>query len=216
MTIVNRIVTKVTSRKKSLEVPRLPGPLLPQFEIHGDGGGHFHGLAVQDGGRVDAADERNSYGQRRFNPSPACGLSGPLRKQSDLDRYDALRRRAFRFVGFTSYLTFPALAEGLLSDYGELCDGWCHCFRKPQDYISPGLPTALISESDFVDYRLISPRQICGRDDPAKEFDFIYVCLPGSWTEITKNWALAKAKSSTCTITDTDGCELSFVFPAEG
>ena len=122
-----------------------------------------------------------------------CGLSGPLRQQSDLDRYDALRRRTFRFVGFTSYLTFPALAEGLLSDYGELCDGWCCCFRQPQDYISPGLPTALISESDFVDYRFISPREICGRDDPAKEFDFIYVCLPGSWAEMTKNWALAKA-----------------------
>jgi glycosyltransferase involved in cell wall biosynthesis len=122
-----------------------------------------------------------------------CGLSGPLRQQSDLDTYDELRKRAFRFVGFTSYLTFPALTEGLLSDYGELCDGWCHCFRQPQDYISPEQPTALISESDFIDYRFISPREICGRDDPAKEFDFIYVCLPGPWAEMTKNWPLAKA-----------------------
>lgn len=122
-----------------------------------------------------------------------CGLRGPLRKQSDLDTYQELREQNFRFVGFTSYLTFPALAEGLRSDYGDLCEGWCHCFRQPQDHISPERPAALISESDFVDCQLISPREICGRDDPAKEFDFIYVCLPGSWAEMTKNWTLAKA-----------------------
>jgi glycosyltransferase involved in cell wall biosynthesis len=90
-------------------------------------------------------------------------------------------------------MTFPAVNEGVISDYEQLCDGWCHCFRQPQDFISSGSPKALISESDFVDYRSISPQALCRGGAPSKEFDFIYVCLPGRWTEMTKNWALAKA-----------------------
>jgi hypothetical protein len=120
-----------------------------------------------------------------------CVLGGPLRKQPDLDTYHALRR-SFRFVGFTSYVTFPSVKEGLISDYESLCDGWCHCFREPDLYISPGAPRQLISESDFVDHRSISPDKICEGNDPGKDFDFIYVCLPGQWKEMTKNWALAK------------------------
>jgi glycosyltransferase involved in cell wall biosynthesis len=121
-----------------------------------------------------------------------CGLTGPLRRQADLDIYDELRR-TFRMVGFSSHVTFPAVSDGLVKDYGRLCDGWCHCFRGPDDYISPASPKALISESDFVDYRTVSPQTICGTRAPKKDFDFMYVCLPGRWTETTKNWALAKA-----------------------
>jgi glycosyltransferase involved in cell wall biosynthesis len=121
-----------------------------------------------------------------------CGLTGPLRRQADLDIYDDLRR-TFRMVGFSSHVTFPAVNDGLVKDYGRLCDGWCHCFRRPDDYISPESPKALISESDFADYRTVSPQTICGTSAPKKDFDFMYVCLPGRWTEMTKNWALAKA-----------------------
>ena len=96
-------------------------------------------------------------------------------------------------VGFSSHVTFPAVKDGLVKDYGRLCDGWCHCFRQPDDYISPASPKALISESDFVDYRTVSPQTICGTSAPKKDFDFMYVCLPGHWTEMTKNWPLAKA-----------------------
>ena len=44
-----------------------------------------------------------------------------------------------------------------------------------------------------MDDRAVSPQTIFGSSDPEKDFDFIYVCLPGRWTEMTKNWALAKA-----------------------
>jgi hypothetical protein len=121
-----------------------------------------------------------------------CVLRGPLRKQQDWDTYRELRR-SFRFIGFTSYTTFPSVEEGLLSDYEGLCEGWCHCFREPDLYISSQIPKDLISESDFVDYRSISPQNVCPHPDRfSKEFDFIYICLPGSWKERTKNWTLAK------------------------
>jgi glycosyltransferase involved in cell wall biosynthesis len=120
-----------------------------------------------------------------------CALSGPLRKQSDLDTYRELRR-SFRFLGLSSYLTFPSVNEGLVSDYESLCDGWCHCFRFPDLYISPEIPKELISESDFVDYGSVSPHNVCQGRNPGKDFDFIYICLPGRWKEMTKNWSLAK------------------------
>lgn len=121
-----------------------------------------------------------------------CGLAGPLRRQVDLDIYYELRR-TFRIIGFSSHVTFPAVNDGLVKDYGHLCDGWCHCFRQPDDYIPATLPRALVSESDFVNYRVVSPQTICGSSVPRKDFDFMYVCLPGRWTEMTKNWTLAKA-----------------------
>jgi glycosyltransferase involved in cell wall biosynthesis len=120
-----------------------------------------------------------------------CALSGPLRKQPDLYAYHELRR-SFRFIGFTSYTTFPSVSEGLISDYGRLCDGWCHCFREPDLYISRETPKELISDSDFVDYRSISPHNVCQDRDLRKDFDFVYICLPGRWKEMTKNWSLAK------------------------
>jgi hypothetical protein len=120
-----------------------------------------------------------------------CVLGGPLRRQADLDAYHELRR-SFRFVGFTSYTTFPSVDEGLVSGYESLCSGWCHCFRDPDLYISHDTPKELISESDFVDYRRFVPPSVSGRRDGGKDFDFIYICLPGKWKEATKNWALAK------------------------
>jgi glycosyltransferase involved in cell wall biosynthesis len=121
-----------------------------------------------------------------------CALAGPLRRQVELDIYHDLRR-THRFVGFSSHVSFPAVEDGLVEDYGRLCDGWCHCFRQPDDYIPLALPKALISESDFVDDRTVSPEAIHGSSVPGKDFDFVYVCLPGRWTEMTKNWELAKA-----------------------
>lgn len=121
-----------------------------------------------------------------------CILSGPLRKLPDLETYHKLRR-SFRFLGFASYLTFPAVEEGVLTDYGSLCEGWCHGFRNPDLYISAETPKVLISESDFVDYHAVAPEALCPSGElTGKDFDFIYICLPGRWKEMTKNWPLAK------------------------
>lgn len=121
-----------------------------------------------------------------------CVLNGPLRKLRDTSAYGELRR-SFRFIGLTSYTTFPSVAEGVVPDYEALCEGWCHCFREPELYLSSQTPKELISESDFVDYKSVSPENLCQHvDGLGKEFDFVYVCLPGQWKEMTKNWALAK------------------------
>jgi glycosyltransferase involved in cell wall biosynthesis len=121
-----------------------------------------------------------------------CVLIGPLRKQPDVDTYNQLHS-SFRFIGFTSYTTFPLVDEGLISGYERLCEGWCHCFREPDLYISSATPRELISESDFVDYRSVSFQTLCqNTDPPRKDFEFIYICLPGRWQEKTKNWSLAK------------------------
>src|SRR3974377_549976 len=115
-----------------------------------------------------------------------CALRGPLRPAADRHLYNYLRH-SFRFVGFTSYLTFPMVDEGTLSDYSGLCEGWWHCFRQPDRYITARYPTELISESDFTD-----PRAVRQRGEQPKEFDFVYVCLPGATKERWKNWELAK------------------------
>ena len=121
-----------------------------------------------------------------------CILAGPLRKQADVDLYEQLRR-SFRFVGFTSYTTFPRIREGLVGDYETLCEAWCHCFREPDRYFLPETLKALLSESDFVDFDRVSPGNLSPDAlQREKEFDFIYVCLPGRWAELTKNWDLTK------------------------
>jgi hypothetical protein len=98
-------------------------------------------------------------------------------------------KRSCRFIGMTSYMTFPAIDEGVVADYARLCEGWCHCFRDPDRYLAPDAPRVLISESDFLDYDAVSPSNHGG---PGENFDFVYVCLPGRWAEGTKNWTLAK------------------------
>jgi hypothetical protein len=119
-------------------------------------------------------------------------LAGPLRKQADADIYKELRK-SFRFVGFTSYTTFPKLKEGVVSDYEALCEAWCHCFREPNHYLLPATPRTLLSESDFVDFDRLSPADLPPEvAQQEKDFDFVYVCLPGRWAELTKNWQLAK------------------------
>lgn len=118
-------------------------------------------------------------------------LSGPLRTSKDLATYHQLRQ-SFRFIGFTSYLTFPAINEGVVTDYGTLVEAWCHCFRVPERYLPDGVAKVLVSESDFVDCGIVTPVGAPAGAEIVKRFDFVYVCLPGRWKEMTKNWALAK------------------------
>ena len=79
-----------------------------------------------------------------------------------------------------------------MADYGTFVEAWCHCFRHPERFLPSQLPRALLSESDFVDYRTLFSAETI-RGGVPKEFDFVYVCLPGRWREMAKNWALAKA-----------------------
>ena len=74
----------------------------------------------------------------------------------------------------------------------DYVDGWCHCLKHPEKYIRNNLPLALISESDFTDYKSIIPK------DLKKKYDFIAVqnkdnneCIDG-WRSYYKNWKLCK------------------------
>ena len=70
-----------------------------------------------------------------------------------------------------------------------------HGFRDPLNYFPSHIPTALISESDFMDCNVMKP-------DPnvEKVYDFVYICLKqdqkketcDDWATYNKNWDLAK------------------------
>ena len=78
--------------------------------------------------------------------------------------------------------------------YLDICEGWLHCFRDPKKYINTKKPLALISESDFINYKKIKPD-----DKIKKEYDYIYSCPKvnsdsgcDDWVSYNKNWTLAK------------------------
>ncbi len=84
-----------------------------------------------------------------------------------------------------------------LDMYFEMCKGWLHCFKNPEKYIPTEKPHALISESDFVNYKQIpyNPDNI----HMEREFDFLYSCPKvnkdsgcDDWVSHNKNWELAK------------------------
>jgi hypothetical protein len=117
----------------------------------------------------------------------------------------------FLYIGISSYMEFPYVPSNPDDNYEithedfnntepyhvdmyfEMCKGWLHCFREPSKYIPMDKPHALISESDFVDYKNLTP-------DPKieKEFDFLYSCPKVTkksgcfdWVSYNKNWELA-------------------------
>lgn len=119
-------------------------------------------------------------------------IEAPIVHESELAVLASLQKR-YRFIGFTHFRTFPGSENRVGSaDYLSLCEGWCHCFQNPDDYIHAPVPKLLLSGSDFTDPETISAESL--ELDPlgAKEYDFIYVCTPGAWAEQNKNWSLAK------------------------
>lgn len=116
-------------------------------------------------------------------------LGGPLRTPAEVATFELLQQHV-RFLGLTSYLTFPAYREpGDERDYAGLCDAWCHCFRRPEELLPPDAPRLLLTHADFLDYVQASPYRQGGG---CKDLDFVYVCQRGSSKELVKNWALAQ------------------------
>jgi hypothetical protein len=113
-------------------------------------------------------------------------LSGPFLTTEQETAYTVLRRR-FRFVGFSSYVDFPCgTGGGFVRDYASMCEGWCHGFRDPSQFIPAAAPRTLISQSDFIDPEMYSTGRV------NKDLDFVYVCGDGNWRELVKNWRLAQ------------------------
>lgn len=78
--------------------------------------------------------------------------------------------------------------------YLDICEGWLHCFRNPKKYIDTKKPLALISESDFINYKKIKPDKSI-----KKKYDYIYSCPKvnsnsgcDDWVSYNKNWELGK------------------------
>lgn len=115
-----------------------------------------------------------------------AALRAPFRFNKEEETFEALRRRGMRFIGMTSYLTFPEreVEKGDERNYGEMVEGWCHCFKDPELYLPSNRPCINLSESD-----LINPREVAPNNEP-KIYDFIYTCNVGSWYEENKNWHL--------------------------
>lgn len=110
----------------------------------------------------------------------------------------------FIFIGVCSYLEFPNFVSNPYENfkdnfekykYKEVCRGWLHCFKDPENYFQPEVPRLLLSESDFTDCNINKPIP-----NLKKEFDFIYICLKQNpkkdkcddWATFNKNWTLAK------------------------
>ena len=117
-------------------------------------------------------------------------INGPLVTFLQQNEFSTLRRANYRFIGMSSYKTFPRPESEDSLDYETVCEGWCHCFRSPENFLFSSIPRALISHSDFTDHQRISPLTAL-QTAPDERFDVVYVGSENEWKKGTKNWALA-------------------------
>lgn len=135
-------------------------------------------------------------------------ITHPFSTDEKVQMYNKKKEEGFRFIGMTSYSEFPGKITNPHDrfsnkddmawkfDYNDIVDGWCHCFRNPEQYISSEKskkkPQLLLSESDFANTETHQPKNI------EKEYDFLYVCLKDNdncaegWQSYNRNWQMAK------------------------
>lgn len=135
-------------------------------------------------------------------------INKPFSSDADFKKY-LINSTKFIYIGISSYMQFPALPTNPLDNYVvenfnntnpyylemymNICRGWLHCFKDPIKYIPIDKPHALISESDFVNYKNLIP------DDTIKEYDFVYSCPKvnkdsgcNDWVSYNKGWEIAQ------------------------
>lgn len=134
-------------------------------------------------------------------------ITHPFTRSDLITKYEDAKKRGIHFIGMSSYSEFPGIITNphdplhkpdndawTKYNYYQLTEGWCHCFRNPELYITdPDIPQALISESDFLDYNKHLP-------DPSieKKYDFVYICLKDNdkcndgWQAYNRNWTVAR------------------------
>ena len=113
------------------------------------------------------------------------------------ERQYKILNKKYILIGATSYQAFPKVTNPESSwwehthDYESMCKIWLHCFRNPDEFFKRKPPLALISHSDFADYKYITPKNL-----PIK-YDFVYSvqkdgdnCEIG-WHGTARNWTLA-------------------------
>ena len=132
-------------------------------------------------------------------------ITHPFSRDDCIENYNKMKDAGCYFLGISSYCEFPGVISNphdVLHDpkhkawtynYFDLTKGWCHCFRKPDEYIPRDFPKILLSESDFANYEKHQPDTTT-----KKEFDFIYVCLKDNdkceegWQSYNRNWEQAQ------------------------
>ena len=108
-------------------------------------------------------------------------LSRPFYDDSHYKDYEKIKDK-FLILGISSYQEFPDEPENPKDGFNSenkykyikwvnMCDGWLHCFRNPDDFIPKNMKKALISESDFTDCTISKPNPTI-----TKKYDFIYIC----------------------------------------
>lgn len=115
-------------------------------------------------------------------------VNGPIVTTPQHDLFARLRRARYRLAGISSYLSFPHLEEPDPLDYEAVCEAWFHCFREPDLYLSTDIPRALVSVSDFTDYRRLIPREGAGVAR-AESWDFVYAGASTDWKRAAKGWS---------------------------
>jgi hypothetical protein len=130
-------------------------------------------------------------------------LSKPFQTEHEMSIYNENKDKCI-FIGISSYLEFPNHPSNPHEEFGdnfqkfkykEICEGWIHGFRNPDNYFPPDTPLLFASESDFIDCNVSKPD-----DTQEKIYDFIYICLKvddkkeacDDWATYNKNWSLAK------------------------
>ena len=141
----------------------------------------------------------DNYGNR-LN---VIGISKPFSGDDHYNEYLKIKDSCV-VIGVSSYLEFPNVVSNPFDNftenykkykYKEICKGWIHGFKDPLNYFPSHIPTALISESDFMDCNVMKPDT-----SVEKVYDFVYICLKqdqkkdkcDDWATYNKNWDLAK------------------------
>jgi hypothetical protein len=134
-------------------------------------------------------------------------ITHPFTREECIIQYEDAKKKGVLFLGMSSYCEFPGIVSNphdILHNpeddawkkynYYELTEGWCHCFRNPEKYITDqNIPQVLISESDFANYDNHQPKP-----EIEKKYDFMYVCLKDNdkcedgWQAYNRNWQIAK------------------------
>ena len=122
-------------------------------------------------------------------------LSRPFWLDSHYKDYEKMKP-LFNILGISSYQEFPNEPfnpkDGFNKttnkyDYDKwtnMCKGWLHCFKKPEEYLPKNMKSILLSESDFTDTTINKPNK-----DVKKKYDFLYVCHRDDLSDCsTKEW----------------------------
>jgi len=141
--------------------------------------------------------------------SKLISISAPFRETKHQTILDELKKQGYQFIIISSYCEFPSKISNpigindIYDDrekygkyiYDDMAIACLHCFRNPDNYIKPGIPRLLLSESDFTE-----PNQLIPNPKYKKSYDVLYVCLDDSddmtcvegWQAHNRNWELGK------------------------